>query len=59
MQQSNVKPVSSRFKQKALLSNKLCSGFQVQTRVRKDVTEGGKREQFLKRWMDKGYHETI
>ena len=27
MQQSNIKPVSSGFKQKALRSNKLCIGF--------------------------------
>ena len=44
MQQSNIKPVSSGFKEKGLRSN-----LQFQTRVRKDVTEGGKREQFWKR----------
>ena len=43
MQQSNIKPVSSDFKQKALCSNKLRLHFQ--TQVHKDVTEGGKRKQ--------------
>ena len=37
MQQSNIKPVSSGFKQKALCSNKLRLHFQ--TQVHKDVTE--------------------
>ena len=43
MQQSNIKPVSSDFKQKALCSNKLRLHFQ--TQVHKDVTEGRKRKQ--------------
>ena len=43
MQQSNIKPVSSGFKQKALCSNKLRLHFQ--TRVHKNVTEGRKRKQ--------------
>ena len=64
MQQSNIKPVSSGFKQKAFCSNKLRLHFQ--TQVHKDVTElawergwsqrAENANKFLE-MMVKGYHE--
>ena len=66
IQQSNVKPVSSGFKQKALCSNKLRLHFQ--TQVHKDVTElmrdpgneVGQRAENANKFLEmmvKGYHE--
>ena len=50
MQQSNIKPVSSGFKQKALRSNKLCIGFNFKHEYAK-MSQNGKREKFRKRWL--------
>ena len=56
MQQSNIKPVSSGFKQKALCSNKLCNGFTFKHEYTKMSQRAENANKFLE-MMVKGYHE--
>ena len=58
LKQSNIKPVSSGFKQKALSSNKLCIGFNFKHEYAKMSQRADRKTQtVLETIMVKGYHE--